>query len=194
MINLVLFGPPGSGKGTQAVKMAEKYDLLHISTGDLFRNAIKNETEMGLKAKAFMDKGNLVPDEVTIGMMNAVIEANPEVNGIIFDGFPRTVTQAEALDSFLNARKIPVSRMIALDVSDTELVKRLLNRGKDSGREDDKDENIIKNRISVYNEQTLPVADFYNAQHKLKHIKGEGSIQDIFDRICATLDELVKQQ
>lgn len=191
MINVVLFGPPGSGKGTQAVKMAEKYELLHISTGDLFRNAIKNETEMGLQAKAFIDKGNLVPDEVTIGMMNAVIDENPNVKGIIFDGFPRTVTQAEALDKNLNARNIPVSRMIALDVSDEELVKRLLNRGKDSGRADDKDENIIKNRISVYNEQTLPVAGFYKAQDKLKHIKGEGSIDDIFGRICAELDQLV---
>lgn len=191
MINLVLFGPPGSGKGTQAVKMAEQYELLHISTGDLFRNAIKEKTEMGLKAKAFMDKGNLVPDEVTIGMMNAIIEENPEVNGIIFDGFPRTVKQAEALDTFLNARKTPISRMIALDVADEELVKRLLNRGKDSGRPDDKDEEIIKNRIAVYNNQTLPVAGFYKAQSKLKHIKGEGSIDDIFGRICDELDQLV---
>lgn len=191
MINIVLFGPPGSGKGTQAVNMAEKYDLLHISTGDLFRNAIKNETEMGLKAKAYMDKGNLVPDEVTIGMMNAVINNNPDANGIIFDGFPRTVTQAEALDAFLNERKTPISKMIALDVTDEELVKRLLNRGKDSGRADDKDESIIKNRISVYNEQTLPVASFYKAQNKLKHIKGEGSIDEIFGRIAAELDQLV---
>jgi len=191
MINVVLFGPPGSGKGTQAVKMAEKYDLLHISTGDLFRNAIKNETEMGLKAKAFMDKGNLVPDEVTIGMMNAVIEENPGVHGIIFDGFPRTVTQAEALDAFLNARNTPISRMLALDVTDEELVKRLLNRGKDSGRPDDKDVEIIQNRIDVYNAQTLPVAGFYKEQNKLKHIKGEGTIEEIFGRICAELDSAV---
>ena len=191
MINIVLFGPPGSGKGTQAVKIAEKYDLLHISTGELFRNAIKNETEMGLKAKAFIVKGNLVPDEVTIGMMNAVINETPNVNGIIFDGFPRTVAQAEALDVFLNEKKKPVSRMIQLDVSEKELVARLLNRGKDSGRADDQDTKIIQNRISVYNEQTLPVANFYEKQDKLTHLKGEGSIDEIFDRVCAVLDEKV---
>ena len=155
MINIVLFGPPGSGKGTQAINMLEKYGLLHISTGDLFRNAIKNETEMGLKAKAFMDKGDLVPDEVTIGMMNAVINENPGVKGIIFDGFPRTVAQAEALDAFLNSRNTPISKMIALEVSNDELVKRLLNRGVDSGRADDADVEIIQNRIKVYQMSTL---------------------------------------
>lgn len=191
MINVVLFGPPGSGKGTQAIKMAEKYELLHISTGDLFRNAIKNETPMGLKAKAYIDKGNLVPDEVTIGMMQATIEENPKVKGIIFDGFPRTVAQAEALDVFLNQRNTPVSKMVALEVGKNELVKRLLNRGKDSGRADDQDETIINNRIDVYNEKTLPVASFYEKQNKLAHIKGEGSIDEIFNRICVVLDELV---
>ncbi|MGB0885950.1 MAG: adenylate kinase [Chitinophagales bacterium] len=191
MINVVLFGPPGSGKGTQAVKMLEKYGFLHISTGDLFRNAIKNETEMGLKAKAFMDKGNLVPDEVTIGMMNAVINDNPDVKGIIFDGFPRTVAQAEALDVFLNSKNTPVSKMIALEVSEEELIKRLLNRGKDSGRADDADRDIIKNRIDVYNSQTLPVAGFYKEQNKFASIKGEGSLDEIFARICAVLDEIV---
>lgn len=191
MINVVLFGPPGSGKGTQAIKMAEKYELLHISTGDLFRNAIKNETPMGLKAKAYIEKGNLVPDEVTIGMMQATIEENPKVKGIIFDGFPRTVAQAEALDVFLNQRNTPVSKMVALEVGKNELVKRLLNRGKDSGRADDQDETIINNRIDVYNEKTLPVASFYEKQNKLAHIKGEGSIDEIFNRICVVLDELV---
>lgn len=191
MINVVLFGPPGSGKGTQAVKMAEKYDLLHISTGDLFRNAIKNKTELGLKAIAYTDKGNLVPDEVTIGMMNAVIEENPSVKGIIFDGFPRTVKQAEALDEFLNSRNTPISRMLALEVSDEELVKRLLNRGKESGRPDDQDVKIIQNRIDVYNAQTLPVAGFYKNQDKLRNIKGEGTIEQIFGRICTELDQLI---
>jgi len=191
MINIVLFGPPGSGKGTQAVKMSEKYELLHISTGDLFRNAIKNETEMGLKAKAFIEKGDLVPDEVTIGMMNAVIDENPEVKGIIFDGFPRTVTQAEALDVFLNAKDKPISKMIALEVTEEELIKRLLNRGKDSGRADDKDVAIIKNRIDVYNEKTLPVASFYDKQNKLVNLKGEGTIDEIFSRIAKVLDIIV---
>lgn len=191
MINIVLFGPPGSGKGTQAINMLEKYGLLHISTGDLFRNAIKNETEMGLKAKAFMDKGDLVPDEVTIGMMNAVINENPGVKGIIFDGFPRTVAQAEALDAFLNSRNTPISKMIALEVSNDELVKRLLNRGVDSGRADDADVEIIQNRIKVYNEKTLPVAEFYKVQDKLAVVKGEGTIEEIFSRICDELDQLV---
>jgi adenylate kinase len=191
MINIVLFGPPGSGKGTQAINLLEKYGLLHISTGDLFRNAIKNETEMGLKAKAFMDKGDLVPDEVTIGMMNAVINENPGVKGIIFDGFPRTVAQAEALDAFLNSRNTPISKMIALEVSNDELVKRLLNRGVDSGRADDADVEIIQNRIKVYNEKTLPVAEFYKVQDKLAVVKGEGTIEEIFSRICDELDQLV---
>jgi len=191
MINIVLFGPPGSGKGTQAIKMSEKYDLLHISTGDLFRSAIKNETEMGLKAKAFIEKGNLVPDEVTIGLMNAVIEENPKVKGIIFDGFPRTVAQAEALDTFLNNRKTPISKMIQLDVSEKELIARLLNRGKDSGRADDQDKKIIRNRITVYNDQTLPVASFYDKQEKLAILKGEGTIDEIFERISSVLNEIV---
>ncbi len=146
---------------------------------------------MGLKAKAFIVKGNLVPDEVTIGMMNAVIAENPKVNGIIFDGFPRTVTQAEALDEFLNKKNTPISKMIALEVSEEELVARLLNRGKDSGRADDQDTKIIQNRISVYNEQTLPVATFYGEQDKLAKLKGEGSIDEIFDRICTVLNKIV---
>lgn len=190
MINLVLFGPPGSGKGTQAEKLVEKYGLLHISTGDLFRNAIKNETALGLKAKSFMDKGDLVPDEVTIGMMKEVIAQHPEVKGIIFDGFPRTVKQAEALDETLSEYGSPVSAMLALKVSNDELLKRLLNRGKDSGRADDQDVSIIQNRITVYNEKTLPVANYYNGQHKLHEIEGEGSIDDIFGRLSAVIDSL----
>jgi len=191
MINIVLFGPPGSGKGTQAAKMAEKYDLLHISTGDIFRSAIKNETALGLKAISFIEKGNLVPDEITIGLMNEVIENNAEANGIIFDGYPRSVLQAESLDEILNSRKTPIGKMIQLDVSEEELISRLLNRGKDSGRADDQDTKIIKNRISVYNETTLPVANFYDEQRKLAHLKGEGTIEEIFNRICTVLDEIV---
>jgi adenylate kinase len=190
MINLVLFGPPGSGKGTQAEKLVEKYGLLHISTGDLFRNAIKNETALGLKAKSFMDKGDLVPDEVTIEMMKEVIAQHPEVKGIIFDGFPRTVKQAEALDETLIEAGTPVSAMLALKVSNEELVKRLLNRGIDSGRSDDQDVAIIQNRITVYNEKTLPVANFYDSQCKYHEIEGEGTIGDIFARLANVIDNL----
>jgi adenylate kinase len=190
MINLVLFGPPGSGKGTQAEKLVAKYGLLHISTGDLFRNAIKNETALGLKAKSYMDKGDLVPDEVTIGMMEEVIAQHPEVKGIIFDGFPRTVTQAEALDATLSEYGAPVSAMLSLKVSNDELIKRLLNRGKVSGRPDDQDVSIIQNRITVYNDKTLPVATYYKAQSKLHEIEGEGSIEDIFGRLSSVIDNL----
>lgn len=190
MINLVLFGPPGSGKGTQAVKLVEKYGLLHISTGDLFRNAIKNETALGMKAKAFMDKGELVPDSVTIGMMNENIAEHPDAKGIIFDGFPRTEKQAEALDTALEEKGTKVSLMLQLSVGEEELIARLLNRGKDSGRSDDQDEKIIKNRIDVYNEKTLPVADFYNNQGKFEAVKGEGTVEEIFDRLCAVIDKL----
>lgn len=190
MINIVLFGPPGSGKGTQAEKLVEKYGLLHISTGDLFRNAIKNVTALGMKAKSYMDKGDLVPDEVTIGMMKEKIAEFPDAKGIIFDGFPRTVAQADALDETLKEYKTPVSAMIALKVSDEELVSRLLNRGKDSGRADDQDESIIINRISVYNEKTLPVASFYQAQSKYYAVEGEGSIDEIFKRLSEVVDKL----
>ena len=190
MINIVLFGPPGSGKGTQAVKLEEQYGLLHISTGDLFRNAIKNETALGIQAKAYMDKGELVPDQVTIGMMDEMIAAHPEAKGIIFDGFPRTEAQAEALDKALNAQDTPVSKMIALHVSEEELVARLLNRGKDSGRVDDQDRDVIQNRINVYNEKTLPVATYYKNQDKLENVKGEGSIDDIFERLCTVIDAI----
>ncbi|MCB0538301.1 MAG: adenylate kinase [Chitinophagales bacterium] len=190
MINLVLFGPPGSGKGTQSEKLEEKYNLLHISTGDLFRAHMKNETPLGKKAKAYIEKGDLVPDEVTIGMMNDKIEKHPEVNGFIFDGFPRTAIQAEALDKFLNEKNIPISKMIALEVEEEELVKRLLNRGKDSGRADDQNVSIIKNRIEVYNEKTLPVADYYRKQNKYEAVNGIGSIENIFDRLCAVIDVL----
>lgn len=191
MINLVLFGPPGSGKGTQSVKLQEKYQLMHVSTGDLFRMHMRENTDLGVKAKSYIEKGNLVPDEVTIGMMNDKIESHPEAKGFIFDGFPRTAAQAEALDEFLNAKDSPISKMIALDVDDEELVKRLLNRGKDSGRADDQDESIIQNRIDVYNEKTLPVASYYDNQGKYVAVKGVGTIDEIFDRLCAVVDELI---
>lgn len=190
MINLVLFGPPGSGKGTQSVKLQEKYHLMHVSTGDLFRMHMRENTDLGKEAKSYIERGDLVPDEVTIGMMNAKIESHPEAKGFIFDGFPRTAAQAEALDILLNSKNTPVSKMIALNVPDQELIKRLLLRGKDSGRADDQNEEIIANRIKVYNDKTLPVASYYEKQDKLVEIHGLGSIEDIFDRLCAVIDTL----
>ena len=190
MINLVLFGPPGSGKGTQSLKLQEKYQLMHISTGDLFRMHMRENTDLGKEAKSYIEKGDLVPDAVTIGMMNDKIEHSPEARGFIFDGFPRTAAQAEALDRFLNEKGTPVSKMIALNVDDDELVKRLLNRGKDSGRADDQDESIIRNRIEVYNEKTLPVASFYEKQGKYVAVQGVGTIDEIFARLCTEVDAI----
>ena len=190
MINLVLFGPPGSGKGTQAAKLVEKYNLLHISTGDLFRYEMGNNTPLGQEAKSYIEKGELVPDEVTIGMLRNKVDANPDVEGYIFDGFPRTVPQAEALDRLLETKEQTVSKLVMLDVQDDELVSRLLNRGKTSGRADDNDESIIRNRIEVYKSETSPVFDFYNAQGKAAKIDGIGSIEEIFGRICAEIDHL----
>lgn len=190
MINLILFGPPGSGKGTQAKKIVEKYKLLHISTGDLFRYEIGNSTELGLKAKAYMDKGELVPDEVTIGMLNNKVEANPDVQGYIFDGFPRTTPQAEALNKLLSGKSQEVSALIALDVDDDEIVKRILERGKTSGRSDDNDESVIRKRINVYNQSTSLVYNFYEPFGKSQKIDGIGSIEEIFGRLCNAIDQL----
>ena len=166
MVNLILFGPPGSGKGTQAEKLAAQYELLHISTGDMFRYEIKYGTPLGLEAKSYTDRGELVPDSVTIGMLQSRVDANPQVKGFIFDGFPRTIPQSEALDTFLNARKTPITALLMLEVPDEELVTRLLGRGQISGRADDADENIIRNRIQVYKNETNPVFDHYAAQPK----------------------------
>lgn len=188
MLNIVLFGPPGAGKGTQAAKLVDKYSLVHLSTGDIFRANIKGETELGKLAKSYMDKGDLVPDEVTISMLEAEVDKNPQAKGFIFDGFPRTTPQAEALDRFLTSKNTTISIMLALDVPNEELIKRLLERGKDSGRTDDLDESIIANRIKVYNEQTAVVADFYAAQNKFEKINGVGSIEDIFNRLCSAID------
>jgi adenylate kinase len=190
MINLILFGPPGSGKGTQAVQLAEKYEILHISTGDLFRYEMGNNTPLGQKAKSYMDKGELVPDEVTVGMLRNKVEANPEAKGFIFDGFPRTVAQARALDAMLEEEGQEVSALIALEVDDEEIVARILNRGKSSGRGDDNDESIIRNRIAVYNRETAPVFDYYAQTGKTKRIDGIGSIDEIFGRLCAAVDAL----
>ncbi|MFZ1706152.1 MAG: adenylate kinase [Saprospiraceae bacterium] len=187
MVNIILFGPPGSGKGTQAELLVKEYNILHISTGDLFRYEMGNNTPLGLKAKEYMAKGELVPDEVTIGMLKNKVNDNPDVPGIIFDGFPRTIAQAEALDAFLAEKDAEVSCLVALDVSEEELVKRLLIRGKNSGRSDDNNEEIIRNRICVYNEETAQVYDYYAANNKSAKIEGVGNVEDIFDRIKQTI-------
>ncbi len=190
MINLILFGPPGSGKGTQASKLVDRYDLLHISTGDLFRYEIGNGTPLGLEAKSFIDKGELVPDSVTIGMLRNKVIANPDVKGYIFDGFPRTVAQAEALDNLMVELKQEISQLIMLDVEEDELVRRLLERGKTSGRSDDMDEGTIRNRMANYEKQTTPVFDYYHAHGKASKVLGLGQIQEIFDRLTSLIDQL----
>ncbi len=191
MLNIVLFGPPGAGKGTQAAKLLEKYNLIHLSTGDILRSELKAETQLGLEAKKYMEKGELVPDAVVIGMIEGIIDKNADARGFIFDGFPRTTAQAEALDEMLNKKGTPITTMLALEVEKEELIKRLLLRGKESGRVDDQDQSIIENRIKVYNSETTPVKDYYEAQNKYKGIQGMGSIEEIFDRLCVAIDPLL---
>jgi adenylate kinase len=188
MLNIVLFGPPGAGKGTQSERLITKYGLVHLSTGDIFRANIKGGTELGTLAKSYIDKGQLVPDEVTIGILESEVNQHPDAKGFIFDGFPRTTEQALALSSFLEGKGTEIHVMVALDVAEEELVSRLLNRGKDSGRADDQDESIIRNRIQVYNSQTAVVADFYNAQGKFVRIDGVGSIDEISQRLYDAID------
>jgi adenylate kinase len=190
MINLILFGPPGSGKGTQAAKLVEKYQLIHISTGDLFRYEMSNDTPLGLQAKAFMAQGQLVPDEVTIGMMRNKVDLHPTAQGFIFDGFPRTIPQAEALDTLLAEKNTAISGLTELKVDDAEIVDRIKKRGLTSGRADDNDETIIRKRITVYKNETTPVFDFYNAQHKSHSVAGVGSIDAIFEQLCNIIDEM----
>lgn len=190
MINLILFGPPGSGKGTQANLLVEKFDLLHISTGDLFRYEMGNNTRLGLEAKSYIEKGALVPDEVTIGMLRNKVEANSDVKGFIFDGFPRTVPQAAALDALLDEKGEAVSVLLSLDVPDDEITQRILLRGKTSGRPDDNDESVIRNRIDVYKKETSPVFDFYAEKGKAQKIDGLGSIEEIFQRLCGPIETL----
>lgn len=190
MINLILFGPPGSGKGTQAESLVNKYNLLHISTGDLFRYEMGNNTPLGLEAKSYIDKGELVPDEVTVGMLRNKVEANPDVQGYIFDGFPRTIAQSKALDALLKGKGQSISKLVMLDVPDEELVTRLLNRGKTSGRKDDQNEQIIRNRIDVYKKETTPVFDYYLQNQKSVKTWGIGSLEMVFSRICLELDNI----
>jgi len=190
MTNIVLFGPPGAGKGTQANFLKEKYNLVHISTGDVFRFNIKNETALGMLAKSYMDKGELVPDKVTIDMLNAEVEKNTDANGFIFDGFPRTNAQAEALAELMDSKDSQINAMIALEVEDEVLVKRLLERGKTSGRSDDADEGIIRNRIKEYYNKTAILKDYYSAQDKYYGVDGVGSIDEITERLSAVINKL----
>ncbi|MEE3244430.1 MAG: adenylate kinase, partial [Bacteroidota bacterium] len=190
MTNLVLFGPPGAGKGTQASFLKEKYNLVHISTGDVFRYNIKNATELGTLAKSYIDKGQLVPDSVTIDMLSATVDKTPDANGFIFDGFPRTTAQAEALDKLLAEKGTEVAAMIALEVDDEILVKRLLERGKTSGRKDDADEAVIRNRIKVYYDETAILKGYYQKQDKYFGVDGVGEIKEITTRLSSVIDAL----
>ncbi len=190
MTNIVLFGPPGAGKGTQANFLKEKYDLVHISTGDVFRYNIKNETALGMLAKSYMDKGQLVPDQVTIDMLNKEVEKNSDAKGFIFDGFPRTNAQAKALDELMDSKDSQINAMVALEVDDEVLVERLLERGKTSGRADDADEEIIRNRIKEYYDKTAILKDYYSEQHKYFGVDGVGSIEEITKRLSTVLDKL----
>lgn len=190
MLNLVLFGPPGAGKGTQSEKLIKKYNLVHLSTGDLLRSQIAAGTELGLQAKQVMAKGLLVPDEVVIDMIEHKLRENQSAPGFIFDGFPRTVPQAEALDQLLNQHNTRISTMIALVVDDEELIRRLLKRGETSGRPDDKDEPTARRRVSVYNQETTPVAAYYSQQGKYFAVDGIGEIGAIFQTICSHIEGL----
>lgn len=192
MFNLILFGPPGSGKGTQSQNIIEKFGFIHISTGDLLRHEVNNETPLGLEAKKFMDQGSLVPDEVVIGMISGKLDENQTAKGFIFDGFPRTVAQAKALDNLLEFKNAPINIVLSLIVSEVELKKRLLKRGEDSGRSDDNEE-VITKRIKEYFDKTFPVAEYYDAKNLLVGIKGEGSMQEIFDHIIDAIDNEMEE-
>jgi adenylate kinase len=192
MLNLILFGPPGSGKGTQAAKLVKKYNLFHISTGDMFRYELSNNTELGQLARSYMEKGQLVPDSVTIAMLEKRVEDNPDVQGFIFDGFPRTTTQTLALDAFLAGRGQSIAGLIELLVNEDEIVNRILLRGASSGRADDNDESIIRNRFTVYRNETTPVGEHYTALGKAYRVEGVGGIDDIFGKLCQTIDDLAQ--
>ncbi|HSU51415.1 MAG TPA: adenylate kinase [Segetibacter sp.] len=189
MFNIILFGPPGSGKGTQSERLISKYGLKHLSTGDILRSEIAGQTQLGLEAKSFMDKGQLVPDEVVIGMISSALENNPKANGFLFDGFPRTQAQSEALDKLLQLKKTEIGVVLALEVSEEELVKRLLNRGLTSGRSDDNSEEIIRARIIEYHNKTSAVAAYYRQFNKVVSITGEGTVDEIFESLCSEIDK-----
>ncbi|MDQ6762276.1 MAG: adenylate kinase [Bacteroidota bacterium] len=194
MFNLILFGPPGSGKGTQSEKLIAKYNLKHLSTGDLLRSEIARKTPLGIEAKKFMDKGQLVPDEVVIGMISYALDENPQANGFLFDGFPRTATQAQALDKLLELKHTSISVMLALDVTEEELVKRLVKRGETSGRVDDNNEVVIRTRIIEYNKKTAPVAEYYKKANKVVMVKGEGTVEEIFLALITEIDQRMKKK
>ncbi|HOZ74947.1 MAG TPA: adenylate kinase [Flavobacterium sp.] len=190
MINIVLFGKPGAGKGTQAEFLKEKYNLVHLSTGDIFRHNIKTGTELGILAKSIIDRGDLVPDEITTNMLKDAVDSNPDANGFLFDGYPRTIAQAQALDKILADKGSQNTATIALEADDEILVARLLERGKTSGRADDQDEAKIRNRYQEYNEKTAPLIDFYTAQGKFHAVNGIGSIAEITQRLSSVIDSL----
>lgn len=193
MFNMILFGPPGSGKGTQSEKLVEKYGLIHLSTGNLLREEITNKTPLGIEAKKFMDHGQLVPDEVVIGMVDSFFDKHKSAPGFLFDGFPRTVAQAAALDKLLSLKKTEIAIVLALDVTEEELVKRLINRGKTSGRSDDTNEEVIRKRFAVYTIETSPVADYYKKAKKFKTIAGEGEMNEIFAALSQAIDKVRAQ-
>jgi adenylate kinase len=193
MTNLVLFGKPGAGKGTQAAFLKDKYNLVHISTGDIFRFNIKNETKLGKLAQSYIEKGDLVPDEVTIQMLQEEVEKNPNAEGFLFDGFPRTIAQAEALDAFLTSKGMRIHGTLALEANDEVLIKRIVERGKVSGRTDDQDEEKIKNRFVEYNEKTAPLIAYYKAQGKYHAVDGIGTVEEITVRLSKAIDQIKAQ-
>jgi adenylate kinase len=192
MFNLILFGPPGSGKGTQSDKLVEKYDLIHLSTGNLLRQEMKDKTPLGLEAKSFIDKGQLVPDEVVIGMVDSYFDQHKGAKGFLFDGYPRTVAQAAALDKLLEVKKTGIANVLFLNVDEEELIKRLIHRGKTSGRSDDTDENVQRKRQEVYRNETLPVAAYYDKQNKVVNVKGMGTVDEIFTSLSGIIDKKIK--
>lgn len=195
MLNIILFGPPGSGKGTQAMNLKEKYSIFHISTGDIFRREIKGNTPLGQEVIKYLNAGKLVPDEVTFKVLAAEIENNPEQckAGILFDGYPRTIPQAEIMDQYFANKNTPVTIVLSLKVNDEEVIKRILLRGKTSGRSDDNDERIVRERLQVYKNQTLPLSEYYNNQKKFIELNGEGSVEEIFTSLCKEVEALIRR-
>lgn len=188
MLNIVLFGPPGAGKGTQSQKIIERYNLQYLATGDMLRAAIREQSPIGVEAQKYIDKGQLVPDEMVINLIAQELDNHHDVAGFVFDGFPRTTIQAKKLDELLDAKKAPITIMLSLEVEYDELIARLLNRGKLSDRSDDQNESIIRDRLDIYRKTTLPVMDYYKAQGKYRGVNGMGSIDEIFERICQVID------